>query len=114
MASAAIEVSGPDAERLAAELRAVLLNAAEPGEVVAPVEVRRSAELVVAVIGLVLSGVSTAKTIWDWWQTRKPAGARVTILLDDGGAVVLSEVDRQGLEIALRQRTEPGSSTPGQ
>ena len=64
MASAAVEVSGPDAERLAAELRAAVLNAADPGELVAPV---------------------------GW-----------------------SEVDRRGWEIALRQRTEPGSSRPGQ
>jgi hypothetical protein len=39
MASASIEVSGPDAERLAAELRAALAVAVQPGESVSPVEV---------------------------------------------------------------------------
>ena len=71
MAIASIEVSGPDAERLARELRASLTAAAEPGDSVSPVEVQRSAELVVAIIGLAFSAVTTAKTIWDWWHIRR-------------------------------------------
>ncbi|HEY6422242.1 MAG TPA: hypothetical protein VIY28_03135 [Pseudonocardiaceae bacterium] len=66
MATASIEVSGPEAEALARELRAVMAGAAREGEIVSAVEVDRSPELVIAVIGLVFSGVSTAKTLWDW------------------------------------------------
>jgi hypothetical protein len=108
MAAALIEVSGPDAGRLAGELRAALARAVEPGDSVSPVEVERSADLVVAIIGLVFSGVGTAKTIWDWWHVRRPEGVTVKILLDDGTQVDLSGVDQKQLEIALGRRTTPG------
>jgi hypothetical protein len=107
MASASIEVSGPDAERLAGELRAALATAVRPGDSVSPVEVERSAELVIAIIGLVFSGVETARTIWGWWHDRRSEGVKVKILLDDGTQVNLSGVDRKQLEIALDRRTTP-------
>jgi hypothetical protein len=66
-----VEVSGPDAQRWAGELRAALVAAGPDGDGVWRVEVQRSAELVVAVTGLVLGGVQTAKTVWDWWQARR-------------------------------------------
>ena len=81
VATASIEVSGPDAEALARELRAVMAGAAREGETVSAVEVDRSPELVIAVIGLVFNGVSTARTLWDWWQARRPKGVTVRILL---------------------------------
>ena len=108
MATASIEVSGPNAERLAGELQAALATTIEPGDSVAPVEVERSAELVIAIIGLVFSGVGTARTIWDWWHARRSAGVKVKILLDDGTQVDLSGVDQKQLEIALDRRTPPG------
>jgi hypothetical protein len=110
MATASVEVSGPDAERLAGELRAVLVTANEPGGSVSPVEVEveRSADLVIAIIGLVFSGVGSARTIWDWWHGRRPGGVKVRILLDDGTQVDLSDVDQQQLEIAFARRTPPG------
>lgn len=108
MASASVEVSGPGAERLAGELRAALVAAGEPGSIVSQVEVERSAELVIAIIGLVFSGVGTAKTVWDWWHGRRPEGVRVRILLEDGTRVDLSGVDQQQLEMAFTRGTPPG------
>jgi hypothetical protein len=108
MASASIEVSGPNAERLAGELRAVLVTAVPAGGSVSPVEVERSADLVIAVIGLVFSGVGTAQTIWGWWHGRRSEGVKVKILLDDGTQVDLSGVDQEQLEIVLSRRTPPG------
>ena len=108
MATASIEVSGPNAERLAGDLRAALVTAIAPGGSVSPVEVERSADLVIAIIGLVFSGVGTAKTIWDWWRDRRPEGVRVRILLDDGAEVDLSGVQLEQLEIVLDRRTPPG------
>lgn len=108
MATASVEVSGPGAERLAGELRAVLVTANEPGSSISQVEVERSAELVIAIIGLVFSGVGTAKTVWDWWHGRRPEGVRVRILLDDGTQFDLSGVDQQQLEVAFARRTPPG------
>jgi hypothetical protein len=107
MATASIEVAGPNAERLARELRAALMTAVQPGGSVSPVEVERSADLVIAIIGLALSGVGTAKTIWDWWHSRRSEGLTVKILLDDGTQVDLSGVDQERLEIALERRTPP-------
>lgn len=107
MANASIEVSGPNAERLAGELRAALVTAIQPGDSVSPVEVERSADLLIAIIGLAFSGVGTAKTIWDWWHARQPQGVKVRILLDDGTQVELSGMDQEQLEIALA-RTPPG------
>jgi hypothetical protein len=108
MATASIEVSGPNAGRLAGELQAALVTAVEPGDSVSPVEVERSADLVISVIGLVFSGVGTARTIWDWWHARRPDGVKVKILLDDGTQVDLSGVDQKQLEIVLGRRTTPG------
>jgi hypothetical protein len=67
------------------------------------------AELVIAIIGLVFSGVGTARTIWDWWRGRRSDGVKVKILLDDGTQVDLSGVDEKQLEITLGQRTTPGN-----
>ena len=108
MATASIEVSGPNAGRLAGELQAALASAVEPGDSVSPVEVERSAELVIAIIGLVFSGVGTARTIWDWWHARRSEGVTVKILLDDGTQVDLSGVDQKQLEIALGRRAASG------
>ena len=41
MATASIEVSGPNAERLAGELQTALVTAIQPGDSVSPVEVER-------------------------------------------------------------------------
>jgi hypothetical protein len=65
MAIASVEVSGAHAERLAVELQVALSRTLGPAERVSPVEVHRSPDVLVAVIGLVFSGVSAAKTIWD-------------------------------------------------
>ena len=108
MASASVEVSGPNAERLAGELQAALATAIEPGDSVSPVEVERSAELVIALIGLVFSGVGTARTILGWWHDRRSEGVKVKILLDDGTQVDLSGVDQKQMEIALDRRTTSG------
>jgi pantothenate kinase len=104
MATASIEVSGLSAERLAGELHAALGAVLGPGEGVSRVEVSRSAELVVAVVGLVFSGVSAAKTVWDWWQSRRSEGVKVIIVFDDGTHVDLAGVDRGRLEIELERR----------
>jgi hypothetical protein len=101
--TATFEVSGPDAPHWAADLHATLAANAQPGDSVSPIEVQRSAEMVIAVIGLVFAGVDTAKTIWDWWHSRRPQGAAVKILLSDGTQVDLSNVSQGQLEIVFRQ-----------
>lgn len=120
MVSASVEVAGPDSRRNAEELRGVLATAVGAGESVSPVEVHRDADFTVAVIGLVFSGVGTAKTIWDWWQARRDQdrdqdrdpgrgqgrgqGLEVRILMEDGTVLNLSTVDGHDVEIAFKKR----------
>lgn len=103
MGTATVEVSGVDAARWAAELRGALAANARPGDTVSPVEVERSAEMVIAIVGLVFAGVDTAKTIWDWWHSRRPDGVTVRILLSDGTQLDLSTVEQGQLEITFQQ-----------
>ncbi|GAA1656717.1 hypothetical protein ACFQY4_36805 [Catellatospora bangladeshensis] len=103
MSTATVEVSGADAAAWAAELRATLVANVRPGDSVSPVELQRSAELVVAVIGLVFAGVETAKTIRDWWHSRRPEGITVTILVSDGAQVDVSVVSEAELEIVFQR-----------
>lgn len=107
MGTAAVEVSGAQAARWAAELHAALAANARPGDSVSPVEVQRSADVVVAVIGLVFAGVGTAKTIWDWWHSRRREGVAVTVLLSDGTRLDVSRVSRGELEIVFQQDESP-------
>jgi hypothetical protein len=109
MAVASVEVSGEHAERLAGELQAALSRAVGPAEGVSPVEVDRSPELVVAVFGVVFSGIQPAKTIWDWWQSQRSGGVTVRILLEDGSQVDLSGIDQRQLQVEFERRTKPGS-----
>jgi hypothetical protein len=103
MGTATVEVSGAQATQWAAQLHAVLTANAQPGDIVSPVEVQRSAEMVIAVIGLVFAGVDTAKTIWDWWHSRRPEGVTVKILLSDGTRLNVSQVSHDQLEIVFQQ-----------
>lgn len=103
MGTATLEVSGPDAARWATELHATLAANAQPGDSVSPIEVQRSAEIVTAVIGLVFAGVGAAKTIWDWWHSRRPEGATIRIFLGDGTQLDVSNVSQSQLEIIFRQ-----------
>jgi hypothetical protein len=104
MGTATLEVSGADAAHWAAELHGALAANAQPGDSVSPVEIQRSAEMVIAVVGLVFAGVDTAKTIWDWWHSRRTEGATVRILFSDGTQLDLSNVSQGQLEITF-QRT---------
>jgi hypothetical protein len=103
LGTATLEVSGSEAARGAADLQAALVAGAAPGDSVSPVEFQRSAGLVVAVIGLVFGGVGTARTIWDWWQSRRAQGTTVRILLADGTEVDLSTVSQGELEVRLQR-----------
>jgi len=107
MGTATVEVSGAHATQWAAELHARIAANAEPGERVSPVEVERSAAIVVAVIGLVFSGLGTAKTLWDWWRAGQRKGGTVTIRFDNGTSVALSDVSLERLEIVFQQADKP-------
>lgn len=103
-----VQVMGRDAQGQAEGLRRALVAGQQAGDRVGPVQVERSAELVMAVIGLAFSGVGTAKTIWDWWQARNDSGdddgVRVRVVFVDGESVELSSVDEAGLTVIVERR----------
>lgn len=103
MGTATVEVSGAQAAQWAGDLHAAFVANAQPGDSVSPVEVQRSAEVVIAVIGLVFAGVGTAKTIWDWWRSRRREGVAVAILLGDGTRLDVSHASRGQLEVVFQQ-----------
>ncbi len=109
MGTATVEVSGAQATRWAGQLQAALAANAQPEDDVSPVEVQRSVDTVIAVIGLVFAGIGTAKTMWEWWRARRPEGVTVRILLRDGTRLDLSHVDQDQLVIAFeRDQSEQG------
>jgi hypothetical protein len=111
--TAVLEVTGPEAARWAAELHAALAANAGPDENVSPVEVQRSAEVTIAVIGLVFAGVGAAKTIWDWYSSRRTRGVSVTVLLSDGTRVDVSNLSEGQLEIVF-SRSSRGNAESGE
>jgi hypothetical protein len=108
MATASVEVSGQDAERLGESSRPHWWRQLSREAASRRSRWSRSADLVIAITGLVLSGAGTAKTILGWWHDRRPEGVSVTILLDDDTQDDFSGVDRRQLEIALARRTPSG------
>lgn len=104
MGRASIEVSGPRAEQIAGDLRETLAASEEAAVSVSAVEVERSAELVIAFISLVFSGVGAAKTLWDWWRPQASQGVTVRVVFDDGTGVDLSKIDQAQLEAELQRR----------
>jgi hypothetical protein len=106
MGTAAIEVSGSDPAGAAAQLQAALAAAVGRGERVSAVEVHRSAEVVVAVISLAFSGVTTAKTLWDWAHPKAQAGVRVRVVWGDGTQTAVADVDQQQLEIEFDRHAD--------
>jgi hypothetical protein len=70
---------------------------------VSPAEVQRSADVVIAVVGLVFSGIRAARTILDWWCSRRAKGATVRILFSDGTQLDLSNVGQGELEVTFQQ-----------
>ncbi len=106
MVDAMVRVTGPKAGQVAGELRGRLASGGDVGAV----EVEKSAELVIAVVSLAFSGVGTAKTIWDWWLSRKGDdgkgdGVAVRIVFGDGEQVDLSQVDGGQFETIIERRT---------
>jgi len=105
MMDATVRLEGPNAVREAQDLRAHLTASLTGGDLVSDVEVNRSAELVIASVGLVLAGTQTAIVVWEWWQSRKSKnGLTVRILLDSGEQVELSGLDREQFESIVDRR----------
>jgi hypothetical protein len=51
----------------------------------------------------VQSGLHAAESIWNWWQSRRLSGNKVTIRTAGGHVIDLSSIDQKQLEIALTE-----------
>jgi len=89
---AVVRVCGVDAEAVGRELHGKLMATAG-----ATFDVERVADPV-AVVGLVLAGVQTVKTLWDWWTAARSRRVSVTLVLDNGRVVALEGIEREELE----------------
>lgn len=99
MSIAVLRVTGPQADRLASTLYDSLIAQQERVE---PVEVQRSGDTVIAIISLTLTGIQTAKTVWDWWTSKgQPDKATVTVLFESGKELNLTLVDQEELEATV-------------
>jgi hypothetical protein len=47
--------------------------------------------------------LQVAESIWDWWQSRRLSGNKVTIRIPKGRVIDLSLIDQKQLEIALTE-----------
>jgi hypothetical protein len=47
--------------------------------------------------------LQVAESIWDWWQSRRLSGNKVTIRTTKGRVIDLADIDQKQLEIALTE-----------
>ena len=94
-----VRMCGADAEAVGRELQARLSRTGE-----ASLELERAADPV-ALVGLVLAGTQTAKTLWDWWMSVRGKRVSVTLVVDDGRVVELDGLQRSDLEDLLKDRS---------
>ena len=97
MSDLVVRVSGVDAVRVGQRLEG-LVGVESTG-----LEIERDLELVVAVVGLVLSGAQTAKALWEWWEASRAERVTVTLVLSDGRIVDIDGLARDELEAALEE-----------
>ena len=94
--NAVVRVSGVDAETVGRELQTRFMPTTETN-----FEMERDLDPV-ALVGLVLAGVQTVKTLWDWWVSARGKRVSVTLVLEDGRVVELEGMERSDLEIMLK------------
>ena len=104
MSGIAVEIRGEGCDRVAQDLRSRIARVSG-GET--SIEVERGVDPV-AVVGMLFAGVQTAKTIWDWWQTRAHSSVTVNLIFGDGRVLELNATTRGELEEALGLEGLPG------
>ncbi len=108
MAEFTIEITGENRDQLALELSVPLSSSR--GNVQVSTEYSEedqdpmSAVTTVSVVtSTVQSGLQAVESIWDWWQSRRLSGNKVTIQTAGGSVIDLSDTDQKQLEIALTE-----------
>jgi hypothetical protein len=108
MAEFTIEITGQTQDQFALEL-STHLNSSQ-GNVQASIDYSErdldpvnSATIVSVVTSLPQGDLQVAESIWDWWQSRRLSGNKVTIRTAGGSVIDLSDTDQKQLEIALTE-----------
>lgn len=94
---ALVRVSGLDAEAAGRELYSLFGSGSEVS-----FDVERDVDPV-ALVGVVLAGAQTAKSLWDWWSSARGRRVSVTLVLDDGRVIEFDGTERAELDKALAE-----------
>ena len=108
MAEFTVEITGQTQDQFALEL-STHLNSSQ-GNVQASIDYSErdldpvnSATIVSVVTSAPQGDLQVAESIWDWWQSRRLSGNKVTIRTPKGRVIDLSLIDQKQLEIALTE-----------
>lgn len=100
MAAFTVEITGANRDEFAQELSDQIM--AQQGQAQIYAETERAVDPI-AVISVVLAGVSAADILWKWWRKRQKSGANVTIRTASGHVVELSNVTQDRITIILEE-----------
>ena len=108
MAEFTIEITGENRDQLALELSVPLSSSQGNMQVSTKYSEEDQDPLstvttISVVTSTVQSGLQAAESIWDWWQSRRLSGNKVTIRTAGGSVIDLSDTDQKQLEIALTE-----------
>jgi hypothetical protein len=108
MAEFTVEIAGQTQDQFALEL-STHLNSSQ-GNVQASIDYSErdldpvnSATIVSVVSSTPQGGLQVAESIWNWWQSRRLSGNKVTIRTGKGHVIDLAGIDQKQLEIALTE-----------
>jgi hypothetical protein len=108
MAEFTVEITGQTQDQSALEL-STHLNSSQ-GNVQASTDYSErdldpvnSATIVSVVTSAPQGDLQVAESIWDWWESRRLSGNKVTIRTAKGRVIDLSGIDQKQLEIALAE-----------
>ena len=108
MAEFTIEITGQTQDQFALEL-STHLNSSQ-GNVQVSIDYSErdldpvnSATIVSVVTSAPQGDLQVAESIWDWWESRRLSGNKVTIRTAKGRVIDLSGIDQKQLEIALAE-----------
>jgi hypothetical protein len=106
MAEFTIEITGQTQDQFALELSTHLNSSQENVQASIDYSERdldpvNSATVVSVVTSAPQGDLQVAESIWDWWQSRRLSGNKVTIRTAKGSVIDLSDTDQKQLEITL-------------
>lgn len=110
---AAIRLVGAEAEAAGNELTTELLAIDDTAPDVA-ISLTRHGVDPIAVVGLVLGGISTADVVWKWWSGYRRSGLRMFIAEDDGSEQELTGTGEDAFKRRLEVQKERGDHPEAQ